>query len=194
MSVTKPIGGAKNGKTRTITKGNFYPGEDVHKPLIRSKIQKPARLRSSITPGTVLIILSGRFRGKRVVFLKQLPSGLLLVTGPYKVNGVPLRRVSQAYVIATSTKISLSDAKIPQIGDEFFKSDKDAKKKLNATQRVALFSEKKVKNVISEARVAAQKSVDEAIVKAINKTPLLSSYLSTSFSLSKGQLPHELKF
>ncbi|KAJ1557493.1 hypothetical protein HK096_006994 [Nowakowskiella sp. JEL0078] len=197
-TVTKPIGGAKNGKTRTITKGNFYPGEDVRKQLVRSKIHKPTRLRSSITPGTVLIVLSGRFRGKRVVFLKQLSSGLLLVTGPYKVNGVPLRRVSQAYVIATSTKIDLTAAKIPQINDEFFKADKDSKKKLNAAQRVALFSEKKevqkIKNVISESRISAQKSVDEAIVKAINKTPLLSSYLSTSFSLSKGQLPHELKF
>lgn len=71
-------------KTRP-NKKKWYPADYIPKRLASAKTvrnsKKTAVLRKSITPGTVLILLSGRFRGKRVVFLKQLPSGTLLVTG-----------------------------------------------------------------------------------------------------------------
>merc|ERR1712216_532542 len=79
------------------------------------------------TPGTVCILLSGRFRGKRVIFLKQLEGGLMLVTGPHGVNGVPLRRVNQAYVIATKTKVSLAGLKTDAVTDAFFAREKGSK-------------------------------------------------------------------
>jgi len=72
---------------------SWYPTEEVHRPRRTKKAAAP-KLRAGIEAGRVLILLSGRYRGRRVVFLKQLESGLLLVTGPHKVNGVPLKRVN----------------------------------------------------------------------------------------------------
>lgn len=95
-----------------VKKFAWYPADDERKQPKKKTAPKPAKLRKGIVPGSVLILLSGRFRGKRVVFLKQLTSGLLLVTGPFKINGVPLRRVNQVYTMTTSTKVDISGANI----------------------------------------------------------------------------------
>jgi large subunit ribosomal protein L6e len=75
-----------------------------------------------------LILLAGRFRGKRVVFLKALTNGILLVSGPLKVNGVPLRRVNARYVIATSTTVDLTGVNVEKFDDKYFAREKEAKK------------------------------------------------------------------
>lgn len=105
---------------------NAIPGQ------VRKSIH-PARVRSTLQPGNVLILLAGRFRGKRVILLKHLPQGVLLVTGPFKINGVPLRRVNARYVIATSSKVDLKgiDEKVVEkVGEEgYFTRDKAENKK-----------------------------------------------------------------
>jgi len=140
----------------------------------------------------VLIILAGRFRGKRVVCLKALESGLLLVTGPFKINGVPLRRVNQAYVIATSTKVDLAGVDVSKINDAYFGRSADAPK---ADGEAEFFEGDAPKQaVVSDQRKADQKAVDDALLKTVAKTEMLEGYLAAHFSLSANDMPHKMKF
>ncbi|KAF8592442.1 60S ribosomal protein L6 [Ramaria rubella] len=191
------VGGEKNGQNRLVPTQKaaaFYPAEDIRQPKKSRKTPQPTKLRGSITPGTVLILLAGRFRGKRVVFLKQLTSGLLLVTGPYAINGVPLRRVNQAYVIATSTKIELGDFKLDEkVNDSYFA--KPAVPRSRDTESEFFTEGKpKAKDSYPEAKSSEQKTVDKVVVEAVKKTDNLGKYLKASWGLSKGQHPHQLAF
>jgi ribosomal protein L14E/L6E/L27E len=50
--------------------------------------------------------------------------------GPYKFNGVPLKRVNQAYVIATSQKLDISKVNVdPKFNDDYFKRPAEKKTK-----------------------------------------------------------------
>ncbi|KAI0176282.1 ribosomal protein L6e-domain-containing protein [Hypoxylon sp. FL1284] len=174
----------------------WYPAEDDAKPKTVRKALRPWAPRKSLQPGTVLILLAGRFRGKRVVLLKTLDQGVLLVTGPFKINGVPLRRVNARYVIATSYQVDLKgidQSKVEEVAKaQYFVQDK-AK---NKASEEAFFKqgEKPQKKEINSSRAADQKAIDKALIANIKKVELLPSYLASSFSLRKGDKPHEMKW
>lgn len=52
-----------------------------------------------------------------------------MVTGPYAINGVPLRRINQAYVIPTSTKVDIGGLKTDKFTDSYFAKTKANKQK-----------------------------------------------------------------
>ncbi|KAI9887407.1 MAG: hypothetical protein M1823_000744 [Watsoniomyces obsoletus] len=175
----------------------WYPAEDESQPKKVRKTIRPTRLRPSLTPGTILILLAGRFRGKRVVLLRHLSQGVLLVTGPFKVNGVPLRRVNSRYVIATSSKVDLSgidEKTVDKVaGDGYFARDKGKKGKKGEEEFFAQ-GEKPEKKRPSSARAADQKTIDKALITTIKKEPHMIQYLGSSFSLRKGDKPHEMRW
>jgi len=135
-------------------------------------------------------MLAGRFRGRRAVFLKQLPSGLLLVTGPYAVNGVPLRRVNQSYVIATSTKVDVSKVKADKFADTYFGKAKVPKSKKVKKDGEEMFDDKATANVLSEERKKDQLAVDGAL----KCDDMMKKYLKARFSLDKHDKPHKMIF
>ncbi len=161
-----------------------------------AKVKGPSsvqKLRASITPGTILILLAGEFRGKRVVFLQQLPSGLLLVTGPRKINGVPLHRINQAFVIATSSSIDISSFALPAaVNEKLFKKAKSAKE--SSKDILAEDNATTKKAPLSPELKAAQGEVDAQLLPIIKAVPHMKSYIASIFSLQKGQAPHNMKF
>jgi len=50
------------------------------------------------------------------------------------------------------------------------------------------------KKEVNSSRVADQKAIDKTLLANIKKVDMLASYLSSSFSLRKGDKPHEMKW
>ena len=171
-----------------VKKFDWYPADD-EKATPKRHTPKAPKLRSGLEAGRVLILLAGRFKGKRVVFLKQLKSGLLAVTGPHKINGVPIRRVNQVYTLSTSTKVDVSGVKTDSITDETFAKESKAKR----TRSQKFFAENAPKSTTSDARKTLQKTVDDVLLKN-NKDKLVAKYLAARFSLTKSDAPHAMRF
>jgi len=199
--VEKPIGGANNGGTRRVllTKPPaFYAAQLNKKRKIKRKPKTNfKRLRPSITPGTVCIVVAGVHKGKRVVFLKRLASGLCLVNGPFKINACPLRRINQIYLIATSTKLPIGKVEIPaNINDNYFRRTKAVRAK---KEEGDIFEQKTEKYVPSEQRKEDQKKIDGQLIGIIKKfqpsyRKLMFAYLGSTFALRNRMYPHLLKF
>jgi large subunit ribosomal protein L6e len=191
----------KNRRTRLAednkrlkNRRNWYPISDAKRHFKRkTTAPRPMRARKDIQPGQVLIILSGRFRGRRVVFLKSLKSNLLLVTGPYKLNGVPLKRVNQAYVLPTRTRVNLSSVPtLESINDAFFKRPSSD---VNEKAKSQFFDDPVAKKArITDQRKNAQNVIDTEILKAVSAVPQLRDYLRNRFALKNGDKPHAMMF
>jgi len=196
----KPIGGDSNGKERKVyvkKRPKSYPTSDRVRrhPMKKCFSQHKRKFRGSLKPGAVLILLAGTHKGKRVVLLKNLPSGLLLVNGPFTLNGVPLRRVHPNYVIATSAQVDVSAFKMPEnVNDKLFKRSKPKKTKKDDGE---IFATKKEPYKVSEVRKTIQKTVDKELLQAIKKHAepgIMRRYLCTTFGLRSSQYPHRMKF
>merc|ERR1711990_121946 len=122
--------GKKSVQNKVPVLSKWYKADDEDVHFERKRLTpKPSHAADGIKEGTVLILLTGRYRGKRVVFLKSLKSGLLLVSGPFKVNGVPLKRVNRAYCIATKTVVDIKGVDVKSVDDAYFKKIEAKKEK-----------------------------------------------------------------
>ena len=200
VTIEKKISGDKNGEKRIVLlkkrRANYPTADPVTVHHSKKCFRDHQRyLRPTLKPGTICVLLAGAHKGKRVVFLKQLKTGLLLITGPFLINGCPLRRVSQNYVIATSTRINIAGLKLPaHVNDDYFKRKREKRAK---KEEGDIFTKKKDEYKPTDQRKTDQKLVDKYVISAIKRNKekkMLFTYLSAMFGLRSSQYPHRLKF
>lgn len=76
------------------------------------------------------------------VFLSLVSWCFRYLSGPFKINGVPICRVNQTYVIATSTKVDISGVDVAKFDDKYFAREK--KQKVKKTEGELFETEKEV--------------------------------------------------
>jgi len=194
----KTVGGDKNGGKRMVLIRKRPRSFPTAKPINKHPSKKSFRdqtryTRQSLKPGKIVILLAGPHRGKRVVLLKVLRSGLLLVTGPFKINGCPMRRISQNYVIATRSRLRLpKDIIPPTVNDAYFRRKKSKKPKSEE-----VFAAPRQTYKVNDQRKTDQEAVDKVVLKLIKARKdksVFIKYLRSMFGLKRTQYPHRMKF
>lgn len=93
-------------------------------------------------------------------------------------------------MIATSTKVDLSNVKVPaKFDDKYFARTKKEKRPARLPKTA-----EKPKTVANPQRKKDQEELDAGVLAAVKNVPQLARYLNAKFSLRNGQFPHEIKF
>ena len=108
------------------------------------------------------------------------------MTGPYKYNGVPLKRVTGAHILPTNTKLKLDEKVADSIKDDFFK-----KTELNIKEEKDFFVEEKLKKKeLLKKEKKGQTTVDTEVKKAADTVPMMKEYLRNRIELKSGDKLH----
>jgi len=132
--------------------------------------KKPVlKTRKKFKKGTVLILLGLKFQGKKSILLKITKKGFLVISGPFGINGISLRRINPRFAIPTEIKIDLSNLKLGFLNDNYFDFLKKSNKIPSNYQKLKLISLHRVR----------QSVIDRKLKKEIKKNFFLKFYLKS---------------
>nr|UXY87086.1 60S ribosomal protein L6B [Cryptomonas sp.] len=125
----------------------------------------------SLPIGSVLVLLSTKFQGRKVILLNVTKTGLFVISGPYALNGISLRRVNPRYIIPTQVEVNIKKINTSVFNDDYFNTLKQSKKNKDEC----------FKNKVRMAHNLRQTYIDRCLIKEINKSLFLCAYLKTKY-------------
>eukprot|EP00477_Mikrocytos_mackini_P000576 GAHX01000615.1.p1 GENE.GAHX01000615.1~~GAHX01000615.1.p1 ORF type:complete len:184 (-),score=37.24 GAHX01000615.1:34-585(-) len=167
--------------------------------ILQKKGSMPTKRFQQKTPvrqiGTIVILLDGKFAGKRAVLLSNRKNGNVLVAGPSSVNGVGLTFIESIKVLGTSVVLDIS-----KVGFDFETinfndiriSREERRKNWHDSDREFMAE---VKNTVDTDKVKElNDKVNSVLVGEIKKQELLEEYLKDKFGLKAEDKFHAMKF
>ena len=163
-----------DNKIKPYSKKNLMRKHKERKLQNRSSPKK--KISPDLKPGTVLILLSQKLLGKKVILINTTESGLLVVTGPFSINGISLRRVNKKYTMYSGAKLDTKRFNSPDLklnsslfNDEYFETLAKSKSK---------YFDYKNNNFLISHRVR-QNYIDKYIYNTLKKNFFIKAYLQT---------------
>jgi len=153
---------------------------------------RQTRLRKNMTPGRVCVCLIGPYTSKKVVFLKQLDSGLLLCAC---LNNGSVRRFPQKWLLCTSQAVAISGIQKNLTGwtDSSFSVLKTESADDDGDKEDGFFD----KNASSKNVPAEFQSQVDGTIKAVEgcvDDKYMTMYLKARFTLESDMGPHATNF
>ena len=143
-----------------------YDTEDIsqmEREFVLKHAPKPRVLRTDLQPGNIVVMLEGPYTGKRAVFVKQLGSGMAVVSGVRDVNGVPPVRIDERFLFKLSATVSIPSININ--GDDL------TEVKRGRSQ------------AIESEPTSAEREVEGAVSQAVRATKFMRAYLADPFKV-----------
>lgn len=154
---------------------------------------RQTRLRKNMKPGRVCVCLIGPYTSKKVVFLKQLDSGLLMCAC---LNNGAVRRFPQKWLFCTDSIVHLDHAGIQKNLKDWSDSSFDVLK-AEKTEADGGDDEFFNKDAASKTVPAAFQSQVDGMIKAVTdcvKDKYMTMYLKARFTLDSDVGPHKACF
>lgn len=158
-----------NPTINKILREDRYNTEDITEEE-RKFVEKhaaPKRVpRVDLTPGDIVVVLEGAYTGKKVVFIKQLPECMSLVSGISSINGVSAFKIDERYLFKLSAKVDLPSS-ISIDASNVFES------KMNEPEKI-------------DAEPSKQEAeLEKSILAVVSKIPYMKAYLAEQFKVDQ---------
>lgn len=150
-----------------IINSDRYSADDVteaEQKYIERHTPKPRIQREDLQCGDLVVILEGGFMGKKAIFVKQADNFTAIIVGIKSVNGVPLVKIDERYLLKLDVSLPLSN--LPDIDES-----SAVESKIGESERM-------------EEESAADE-LENAILAAVQKVKFMKAYIAKPFSVDE---------